>query len=620
MQVALLTVLWLLLLLVFDPLPKMYDQRNNYTIEEVPLLRRAGVSEAIAEGVVLEERILATHNGFNAISLFFGTYSRTNDSVFEVTLASPEGTILHQQLVDASYLQDNAYWGFSFERQNQSAGKEYLLTVKGVNGRIDNSPSIWLVNGENGTALYTKQRYQMLWSLYPAAWIAMVVASYLCVMVCRKADEKSYLVISLSLGLLFVFFNPFAHALDEVTHFFKSYIIGNGMLHETVQNGVIGQVVSANFEQIDQLNSISLKKGIIEDFAKDAEFWHLPHAASILPLHHCIPAIGIAIAQVFTANSAVLIYAGRLVNYLFYVFVCYYAIKSTKYYKSLFFIVALLPANLWMAGSYSTDPSLLSTSLLLVSLCFKYRYSDETKMISLKDCALILWCGMMIISVKFFVYAPIALCFFMIPKRCFKSKQRGAMIGAAAVIVVLIVVWQFMVSGNFLAGGDSRGGDTDLVRQLKFMLQNPIGAIRVFVNYYRTTAMSHLTGTYAPGNYTGVSGLLSLACVFAAVIATDKFTLTSRERKNTNLFFIAVFAVIVLLSTASMYLRFTPVGSADIAGVQTRYFFPAMILLMAALANNRVKNESNTYGANVAMMLTVFLVTQLILQLNNAFA
>lgn len=51
-----------------------------------------------------------------------------------------------------------------------------------------------------------------------------------------------------------------------------------------------------------------------------------------------------------------------------------------------------------------------------------------------------------------------------------------------------------------------------------------------------------------------------------------------------------------MLIWSAMYLSFTPVGEASIAGVQARYYLPLIYLGALLLSNSKIKVEISKYG------------------------
>lgn len=80
-----------------------------------------------------------------------------------------------------------------------------------------------------------------------------------------------------------------------------------------------------------------------------------------------------------------------------------------------------------------------------------------------------------------------------------------------------------------------------------------------------------------------------------------------------------IFLITVMLIWSAMYLSFTPVGEASIAGVQARYYLPLIYLGALLLSNSKIKVEISKYGLAklsfiVANILQIAAVWELLLQ------
>lgn len=82
-----------------------------------------------------------------------------------------------------------------------------------------------------------------------------------------------------------------------------------------------------------------------------------------------------------------------------------------------------MPYGLWLAGSFSIDPILIGASLMFLSISLKYYFDDSEDVVKTRDIILLLISGAFIASVKYLVYTPILLTFFLIPKKKFKKNS-----------------------------------------------------------------------------------------------------------------------------------------------------------------------------------------------------
>lgn len=110
-------------------------------------------ADILVAGTTFQQEFIATRNNLKSVSLCLATYARQNDSKFSFTLSDKTtGDIICSETVDSANVIDNAFRKFSFPEQSDSAGKNYLITLSGIDGNHTNSITAWLAPSEEGTA------------------------------------------------------------------------------------------------------------------------------------------------------------------------------------------------------------------------------------------------------------------------------------------------------------------------------------------------------------------------------------------------------------------------------------------------------------------------------------
>lgn len=631
-----LTLFWIVMLIIANPFDvdtmRLYDtyyERIGGSDETV--------TKSLEKDVVLVQTFQASRDYLNKIAVLTATYMRENDSRFQVSIQDEDGKLIYDNQIDAKLLQDNAFYSFEFDEQIDSYNKNYTITILGIDGEADGSPTLWttgvlnktekklLVNGEEQEAAlvmnvaYSTKGLKWVWLI---CWIVLILLSYIFLMVSDNADEHTFLKFSILLGGLFIFLNPFAHVLDETTHFFRSFCISQFDFLDSIVDGKIGAYVSANYGTFVSESKISIASSPnlwMEKFAADKVFYVNPYMSSVIPINHAVAAVGIGITRLLHLNVLCVILAGRIVNYVYYVVLCYFAIKNVKKYKTLFFAVATLPTAQWLAASYSADPVLLANALLFVSICLKYRFSDEKIKVSNKDIILLLYCGASIASVKYCIYTPILLVFFFIPKEYFTKKQYRITFSAAVIVVVGMGLWQLELLRRFPFTED-RNGHVDVAEQVAFIKDNFLFTCRNFTNYFVTSIFGHIQFFYYASILPSVSALMSICCVLSAVIAPDKYIFPNQKDKLKFAVFCAFVVFVVFgLTIVALYVGFTPVGSYSVQGLQTRYWLPIMIFVMMGLSLCNMENRSKNYEKKYVFFIEMAILISLLGSLNQTF-
>ena len=604
--------------------------KSNYTSNsdicwEQPLLA----------GEILEQEIEINEIKLSKLGITFGTYARENNSSLHIVFREKEKDILYDQVVSCSELQD---WGEFVINLNGPRDVEkgtYVLSIESIDGIADNAVSVLCTNSNTSISKLKRNNVNTdnvicIKSYYNGSikvgilkilvYTALIILSYGSCLWINAADEKTFVYLALIWGFAFIILNPVFHILDESTHYFRSFAISTGQWLDSLnETGDIGAFVPVNYSEI-HFQNISLKTVVTnfslykEAYSSVLGFQVNPYAASYLPINHAIAAIGIFIGYRLGLPAFIVIYFARLSVLLVYTGLCYLAIKKAKYYKSVFFVVALLPASMWLAGSCSQDPIINGASLLFISICLNYKWGD-VEFVSLKDLFWLIVCGTSIASVKYLIYTPILLLFFVIPKEKFKKNERNIMIVIASCIVLFCLVGQVLLMKKFPYTED-RNGDVDVARQVKFILANPYNALCTFSRYAMTSIVWHIENfkyESATGFFATTASLIGIAGT--PVIAKDKYEWKKEETKFRKVLSILMFFIIVVvtsLTIVALYVGFTPVGASYVDGLQTRYFIPIVLFLMILIANCKVENKIEKYELFLPNLLMLGLLDTLI--------
>ena len=309
----------------------------------------------------------------------------------------------------------------------------------------------------------------------------------------------------------------------------------------------------------------------------------------------------------------------RLFNLIMYTALMYAAIEILPFGKMLMTLTGLFPQMVFMAVTCSYDPFIMGCMSLGYAFMLKGRKYTVPMLISF-----------LLACLPKAVYAPVILMGIgvnAIPEKDAsltkgvgddKRRRLWILLAGAAVFAVLIVLFILPTVIDPSESGDIRGGEVSEMTQIGFILWNPLTYAGILLGQMVSwagkcwfgpdcmTYMGHIVnGTADFRGYYGaymimlaVTVALSYSGRFIRMSAAgDKTEAAGHEVKaaghagnHTGLGFskrvlmiVMVFMSAVLIWTA-MYVSFTPPGSAEIAGVQGRYFVPLMFPLYLALS------------------------------------
>ena len=163
---------------------------------------------------------------------------------------------------------------------------------------------------------------------------------------------------------------------------------------------------------------------------------------------------------------------------------------------------------------------------------------------------------------------------------------------------------------------DSRGGDTSITRQLKYVLGDPLAYICVLWKNVSGRFIDDVSGSWLSlfayiGRYPYTELFLTL---LVGTALTDTYTMHKKEYciKEKLTAAVSILLTIILIWTA-LYLSFSEVGETVITGVQGRYYFPFLFLIYLCLRNRKIVNKMKLEKYQVMLMiLTISLVLYII--------
>lgn len=607
-------IAWIILVICINPVDMDYSRHvvnSGYKISELRLTEEFEQDE---ERTFLVD---AQINNLEQISLFAGTFGERSDSILNIKIIDTTNkNVIFDEDVDTADIYVQEYINCKFAcPQEDSKNKEYEIIVKCVE-RNNTSLFLWERETIDGNGIVKKEPIikltyyeSKLIILYIAILLVLLTVSIVLILYVKpKLDEKMFLFFAIILGICYLVFTPFPHEIDEFTHYFKSYLIANGNIYNDINSkGEIGGIVPDNFDEMQNAYEISLKTIFLKDnltklkYSDTDEFYKNIYLSSTIPIDHSVASIGILIAKIFDMNIVGYIILARGVTLAAYIVISYFAIKNMKYYKTTMFVILTLPIGLWMAGTVSVDPILHGAAFLFASICLKYFFDDNMEnKVTLLDKVLIIVTAVCIISIKYLVYTPLVLLFFIIPKEKFKTnKEYIYMICMSIMIGILIIIWQFWMLGTFKYVEDRTSGRTGIEGQIEFIFGNVYFFVRTYIMSFANVWKEsiQLTSSFAPI-------IIPSYFTFVAILEKEKYEFKGKKKRALILFAIIVISIVALVFLAE-YLAWNPIGNEEIIGYQGRYIIP-VLLLWGILIGNIIKVENKV--GNYELMIALFVI------------
>lgn len=429
---------------------------------------------------------------------------------------------------------------------------------------------------------------------------------------------KNVIVTSCTFGIIFTFTTSYNHAIDEKKHFMSALNV-SFLNFDYVDN----PITDSRIEELPQLSKFTtidrfLKNDYIVSVTDEVNKEDTPSTpADYHFTSYICSALGIAIARTMGGSIIDMYIVGRIMNLIIYTILISIAIKLIPYKKNIFYVIAAMPFMLLLASSYSVDGICLGTIYIFVAYCLKLYNENET--ISLKQFIILaLLYGIMILG-KGKAYLLIGALVFILPLyKTIKKNKKYIPIMIACGILIAIIGTFFVIqikNSKLSAEPDNRGGGgINASEQLQVVLTHPIFDVKLAMNHIKTTLLSfgwycnlHQNVFFTEDN--GYTMFVILLFILYVALTEDDHNFKVKDKIILLLCFFLAYG----MTSAVLYLTFTPVGVMYIAGYQTRYIFPILALLLCCISNDKVKcAKSENRNMNIAIGSGALLVIGLI--------
>ncbi|MDE6252443.1 MAG: DUF2142 domain-containing protein [Lachnospiraceae bacterium] len=454
----------------------------------------------------------------------------------------------------------------------------------------------------NSISVSNKLKYNPFRILFLIFTLGLFYSFFTCRRLVANKIEYAFLMSALFLGSVMVIALPENFkSWDEQIHFNRAYMYS---FDDTVEYTEAAwrlktldvpeaDTIEERKEVCKMLNDEDEYGEIVKELEKDSNFITYGGRAYILQ------AFALWLARECGWKLTTGIVLARYFNLITYVIIMFFAIKCAHRGKRILTIIGLLPTSLFLAASFSYDAyvtAFLTFGFVMVVNEFTY---IEEKINWKRILAGVL--GIVVGSFAKAVYIPLILFLCFLPKEKFVNKKQKWMFKISIIIVFLVMMSTFVlpaitnVRSGVDAGGDARGGDTSVTRQLESVMEHPVEYAELFISSVVKTAPEYFLGHSSRtllgylGRDSGTLFYFSLLItVFVAFTEGTMGNCLPLSRKSKFALAGVIFCIIGLIWTA-LYLDFTPVGLNMINGVQARYYIPLMFPAILIIENGRVR-------------------------------
>ena len=185
------------------------------------------------------------------------------------------------------------------------------------------------------------------------------------------------------LSITFMILMPPFTSHDETHHWVRAYEISEGHFITPIKGNKIGsQIPSSVIKNINkkynQITYLDVQNFTDVKLNKNKKTTtDMSTVAIYSPVQYIPQAIGIFLARLITDKLFILVYAARLANIVFCLFILYRAIKIMPIGKKIMLLPLMLPITIEGIASMSADGFTNSIAFLFIAYIFKEIYSKD---------------------------------------------------------------------------------------------------------------------------------------------------------------------------------------------------------------------------------------------------
>ncbi len=586
--------------------------------------------------------LIDTRNAKNGADLTVNIQNASGEIIANATARVPYSeeefapyTILHLD----EHVQLKYHETFAINIEVKTLGDETISFHKSENVQSSVQGELQL-NGETvgGTLTMTAHTdtlglfinaFYILLSVFTALGLCYIYAA---VFIFKLSLHRTYLIVAVVFGLLYMTVIPPYGSTDEKQHINQAFNNASSIVENIDENTPF----SYSFRRYADYNSVlqenyttlfsykEMSEGILEFYPEnesDAITIYNTEIVGGYQLPYAVPTLGVLLGYQFNLGYAQVLFFARLLNYIYFVILTFFAIKITPFGKTIFAAIALFPGTLHVAASFSRDNFLLATSFLFIALCLYA--ANKKERIKWPELALLCSVAILLAPSKS-AYIPIVLLIFIIPSSRFAKKWHALIVKFATLGASGALYW-FINSGyisnvtggavqpyieqaqNALAAGEitaevfSQTVNPDLiVYNVPYILENINQFISLIINTVVLHADEYIFGIFGQtlgNNNLQLSPALILA--FCAVLLLSVQCADGNElmRKKSNIFCAALAFLLCCAFVVAGSVLWTPTYYTAIYGLQGRYFLPMLPILFLLLKplKAQIKEESANY-------------------------
>ncbi|HMG09994.1 MAG TPA: DUF2142 domain-containing protein [Mucilaginibacter sp.] len=297
------------------------------------------------------------------------------------------------------------------------------------------------------------------------------------------------------------------------------------------------------------------------------------------PVVYAMPAMGIVAGKLFHLPVIKTLYLSRILNGIFSITLCFFALLLAKRSNILMFIVLLFPMTVALFASVSQDASIISCAFLLVAIIDNTEFGNKTYA-KWQVYAMIILMSIIGIAKPPYVLLTFIFLFLKLDR---KTKATGIIVPLLSVLT-----WFVIDRANFAIKFAPPELRVNAQLQVLHIIHHPFKFIGLFFEFDKQALIACLH------SFIGILGWLDLPfstnyyqiasiTLFAGFIIGLSSSWKDHIQLKTGLLICAFITLIAVLT--AQYVTWTALEATSLSGMQGRYLLPIFPFIALAVSN-----------------------------------
>jgi uncharacterized membrane protein len=410
----------------------------------------------------------------------------------------------------------------------------------------------------------------------------------------------------LAQGLLLTFGLPPFQKFDETSHFTRTISLSRGQLFCRDRQFIIPKIYAGLHENYNFEKVLLENRKFPPSLINFNQQWTATDYQELVAIGGCrqnflgyIPnTIGVWLTG-WTARPAIIFYSGRLFGFIFLLLMLWLSLKIiNKKYDYLLWFFTLMPMVVHQATAYSYDVVIVGLILPLTALWINRFTGHKFSRIH--------WFWVFLMVAVITIIKPVYLPLFFL----FGLKDWNIKFKFKELIVVGLIALLSIGIGRLGKGDGNYPTFVNPKLQLQLVSHDPVYFSKVVITTWTDKFIPHfdeMISIMGWRNTPMINNYLNYVFLILAGLTVWKLSDDLGKKLGFKELFdlSAVIFMVTFLTTAAMYLAWSPVGDKSVEGIQGRYWLPLVTCWLIFVGGLVAQIRQNKFFRNLVLILVL---------------